>query len=35
VQLGTKNNDPNLNVYKVNFERASKALSNGGKTPEK
>jgi uncharacterized protein len=35
VQLGTKNNDPNLNAYRTNFERVSRAISNGGKTPEK
>jgi predicted alpha/beta superfamily hydrolase len=32
VQLGTKNNDPNLPLYRKNFERVSKAQIDGDKT---
>jgi predicted alpha/beta superfamily hydrolase len=35
VQLGTKNNDPNLPLYRKNFERVSKPLTDGDKTLEK
>jgi uncharacterized protein len=35
VQVGTKTNDPNLLLYRKNFERVSKALTNGDKTLEK
>jgi tetratricopeptide (TPR) repeat protein len=35
VQLGGQNKDPNLPAYRINFERVSKALANGGKTQEK
>jgi predicted alpha/beta superfamily hydrolase len=35
VQLGTKNSDPNLPVYKTNFERVTKAIKDGNKTGEK
>jgi predicted alpha/beta superfamily hydrolase len=32
VEVGTKNKDPNLPVYKTNFERVSKALKGPAKT---
>jgi predicted alpha/beta superfamily hydrolase len=35
VQLGGQNKDPNLPAYRINFDRVSKALANGGKTQEK
>jgi Tfp pilus assembly protein PilF len=35
VELGSKNKDPNLQQYRMNFERVTKALTTGGKTPEK
>jgi predicted alpha/beta superfamily hydrolase len=35
VQIGTKNNDQNLQVYRTNFERASKAPTKDGTTPDK
>jgi predicted alpha/beta superfamily hydrolase len=33
--LGAKNNNPNLLVYRTNFERVTKALKSRAKTPEK
>ncbi len=35
AQLGEKNHDPNLAIYRANFERVSKALQAGGKTAKK
>jgi predicted alpha/beta superfamily hydrolase len=35
VQLGAKNNDPNLPVYRTNLERVSKVSGPGAKAPEK
>ena len=35
VQLGERNNDPNLPVYKTNFERAVEALKKNGKAEDK
>lgn len=34
VQLGNKNNDPNLALYRTNFERVADVLKKGGKTSE-
>ncbi|MBI3411684.1 MAG: hypothetical protein HY040_25420 [Planctomycetes bacterium] len=35
AQLGAKNSDPNLQLYRTNFERVSEALKKGGKASEK
>jgi uncharacterized protein len=35
AQLGERNNDPNLQVYKTNFERVVEALKKGGKAESK
>jgi hypothetical protein len=35
VQLGTRNEDPNLPVYRTNLDRVSKALIKVNKTPDK
>jgi predicted Zn-dependent protease len=35
VQRGNKNKDPDLQQYRINFERVSKTLLKAGKTPEK
>jgi uncharacterized protein len=35
VQLGERNNDPNLQVYKTNFERVVEALQKSGKAESK
>jgi predicted alpha/beta superfamily hydrolase len=35
VQLGTRNDDPNLSHYRTNLDRVSKALIKAGKTPDK
>jgi predicted alpha/beta superfamily hydrolase len=35
VEVGTKNNDPNLPLFRKNFERVSQALTNGDKTATK
>jgi hypothetical protein len=35
VQLATKNNDANLPLFRINFERASKALNKPSETSGK